>query len=159
AVAVHVTETDVARVRYLDGPGERLERTDDAVPVEVRDRDVAGGVDLKRQVEPAFAALRLRLQGVETPVGGVADLDFVADVVLAGHLVNAAFGLRVRDQHPGLGEGGGRPKIEERAAAPIDNPEAGVLAVPTAIGVGGGGVGGVIGVLARAVGLGRAVAS
>ena len=92
-------------------------------------------------------------------MGGVADLDFVADMMLAGHLVNAAFGLGVGDEHAGLGEGGRGPEIQERAAAAIGDPKAGILAVPAAVGLRIGGVVVVVRVFARAVGLGRAVAA
>ena len=145
---MHVAKPDVARVGYLDRPREGLKRANDAVHVEVGDANVAGGGDLQRQVKPAFAALRFRLQGVETPVSGVADLDLVVDVMLARHLVNAASGLGVRDEHAGLSERRGGPNIQKRAAASIGDPKAGVLTVPAAIGIGVGRMVAVVGVFA-----------
>ena len=92
AVNVNVAEANVVGVRYLDGVKKRLIAADDAVAVIVGDGDIAGVVDGKRKAERAFAAFFFGLQGVDLPVGGVLELYFVADVVLAGKLVDAAFG-------------------------------------------------------------------
>ena len=151
AVAVYVAKADVLRIGNLHRVGERLKRADHAVDVKVRDRDVAGAVDLERQGKAAFAALLLGLQRVDAPVGDVVHLDFVANVVLARHLVDAPLGGSVGHQHAGLCERAGRPDVEECAAAAIRDPEAGILPVPAAIEVGVGGVRVVVRILTAAL--------
>src|ERR1017187_943600 len=159
AVAVQIAEMDVAGVGYGDGPRKRLEGTNHPVGVEIGEGDVAGRINLNRQREAAFAPFLLGLRGVKAPAGGVGYLDFAADVVLAGNLVGAAPGLSIRHEHSGLGKGRGGPNIEEGAAAAIGDPEAGILAVPMAIGIGVGRVAVVVRVLAGAIRLGRAVSA
>src|SRR6266404_5200157 len=136
AVAVQIEETDVPRVGKLDGPGKRLEGTDDAVAVEIGEGNIVGRLDFDGQCEAAFTPFLLGLQGIELPVGGVSHLDFIADMMLARDLAGPARRLRIGDEHAGMGEGRGRPDIQERATTAVRHPEAWVLAVPVAIGVG-----------------------
>src|ERR1035437_2965528 len=159
AVAMKIAKTNVARVGNFHRPWKRLIGTDDAVAVEIGESNVVGRINFNRQCKPAFAPFLFGLQRVKAPMGGIARLNFVADMMLARNLVGAAFSLGVGDEHTSLGKGRGRPKVEERAAAAVGDPEAWVLAVPMAIWVGIGGVIVVIWILAGTVRQGRAVAT
>ena len=79
--------------------------------------------------------------------------------MLARNLVGTTFSLGIRDKHASLGERRGSPNVEERAAAAIGNPEAGVLAVPVTIWIGIGGVIVVIRILPGTIRQGRAVST
>src|ERR1035437_8992837 len=129
-----------------------------AVAMKLAKSNVVGRINFNRQRKPAFAPLLFGLQRIKAPMGGIAHLNFVADMMLARNLVGAAFSLGVGDEHTSLSVGRRRPKVEERAAAAVGDPEAWVLAVPMAIWVGIGGVAVVIWVLAGTVRQGRAVA-
>ena len=130
----NVAKADVLRIGNFHRVGERLKRADHAIDVQkVRDRNVAGAIDLQRQREAALATLLLGLQRVDAPVGDIVHLHFVANVVFARHLVNAPLGGSVGHQHPRLCERAGRPDVEECAAAPVCDPEARILPVPAAI--------------------------
>src|ERR1019366_5852754 len=71
AVAVKITETDVPRVGYFDGPREWLEGTDDAVAVEIGEGNIVGRIIFNRQGKAAFAPFFLGLQGIKAPVSGI----------------------------------------------------------------------------------------
>src|SRR5208282_6279528 len=104
---------DVPRVGHLDGPGKRLEGTNNTVGVEIGEGNVARRINFNRQGEAALAPLFLRLQRVKAPAGCVLYLDFVADMMFARDLVGAAFSLGIRHDHAGLGKGRWGPNIEE----------------------------------------------
>src|SRR5579871_664504 len=87
------------------------------------------------------------------------DLDLIPHMVFARHLIDAAFGRSVRNQHPGLREGAWRPDIEKRAATARSHPEARILPVPAAIQVGSGGVRVVVNTGAAAIEIRSAVAA
>src|ERR1022692_3002792 len=89
AVTVKIAESDVMRAGDFDGPRKRPGGTDDAIAVKIGEGDVATGFNFNRQAEAAFAAFFFRLQSIEAPVGRMAHLDFVADMVLTRNLVNA----------------------------------------------------------------------
>src|SRR5215467_3388346 len=80
-------------------------------------------------------------------------------MMLAGHLVNAAFRLRIRDKHAGFGESRWSPDVEESSAAVVANPQAWILAIPPAIWIRIRGMVRVVRVFPRAIGLRGAVAA
>src|SRR6266481_7601212 len=137
---MHVPEPDVFGARNLDRVRKWLVAADHAIYVEIGDGDVAGVSNVERQSKSALASLLFRLQGVNLPVGSVAQNHFVADVVFAGEFVDAAAGGSVRNVDACLGKSAGRPDVDERAATTIGYPKAGILGVPAAIDIGIGGV-------------------
>ena len=79
------------------------------------------------------------MEPVDLPIGRIAQLHLITEVVLAGHRIHAALGRGVRDVHAGLREGARRPDILERSSATVGDPKAGILRIPAALGVGIGG--------------------
>src|ERR1035437_344350 len=122
AVAMKIAKTNVARVGNFHRPRKRLIGTDDAVAVEIGESNVVGRINFNRQRKSAFAPLLFGLQRIKAPMGGIAHLNFVADMMLARNLVGAAFSLGVGDEHTSLSEGRRRPKVEERAASSVGDP-------------------------------------
>ncbi len=104
AVAVKIAEMDVARIGNLHGPRKRLVGTDDAVAVIIGKGDIVRRINFNRQAEAAFAALFFRLQRIKAPVGRIAHLNLVADMMLARNLVGAPWSFGVGNHHPRLGK-------------------------------------------------------
>ena len=124
AVEVDTAEGEVAGSLHPHGVGERGLRADDAVEVEVGEEEVLAVLDQQREGVGSLSVFLLHLEGVELPIGGAADDDLMADVVLARHGVNLAGGRRVGDIQPGHGIGVGSPDALEDAAAAVGHPNA-----------------------------------
>src|SRR5258708_37102791 len=105
---------------------------DDEIEAEIGDRDGGGIAYLEWESKSALASLLFRLQGVNLPVGSVAQNHFVADVVFAGEFVNTAAGGSVRNVEAGLRECAGRPDVDECSATAVGDPEAWILGGPAA---------------------------
>src|SRR5215471_5320076 len=146
-------------MRDLDRPWKRLKAADYTINVEVGNGDVVRAFDFKGQSEPTFAALFFSLQRVNPPVRNVVQLNLIPNMMLARQFVNAPLGGGIGYQHPGLGEGAGRPDVEERTTTAVGNPQTGILPIPAPVQVGIGGVAVVIRVLTRSINFSRAVSA
>ena len=89
---MEVPEANIARIADFHRVWERHKATDHAVEEDVGKLDIDGTVDLQRQGFRAFFSLLLELQGVESPVRGVANDHLVAHMMLEGHGVNPTAG-------------------------------------------------------------------
>src|SRR6267154_1020464 len=151
AVAMKIAETDVARIGNFHGPRKRLKRMNDAVAVEIRERDVAGRIYFNRQTQAAFAPFFFSLQGIKAPMRCLSHFDFIVDMMLAGNLISAARRFRIGYKHSRMGKGRGRPEVKKRPAAAVSDPKAWILAVPVPIWIWIGGVIDVVRIFARTV--------
>src|SRR5260221_2695906 len=140
AVAMKIAETDVVRIGNFHRPRKRLKRMNDAIAVEIGERNVAGRINFNGQAKATFTPFFFGLQGIKAPVRGISHFDFIVDMMLAGNLVRAARPFRVGYKHSRMGKGRGRPEIKKRPAAAVSDPKAWILAVPVAIRIWIGGV-------------------
>src|SRR6266404_3016306 len=126
AVDVDVPKTEVMGGRELYRIREGSV-AGDTVQVEIGESDVARIVDVHGQTIGALPAFLFHLQRVDLPVGNVAQLYLVADVVLAGQGIDTAFGRGIRNVDAGLGEAVWRPDVLKSSAAAVGDPEAPIL--------------------------------
>src|ERR1700686_2413496 len=99
----------------------------------VRDQKIFRIANFEWHSKAALAALFFCLQREDLPVGNIIEDRFIANVMFAGELVDAASGRGMRHIQAGLSEGAGRPDIYECSATAIGDPQAWVLAIPATI--------------------------
>src|ERR1700692_3709810 len=114
---MNVAESYVAGIRYADCIFERLHHADNTVHVQIGKRYIGRVPYIERQGEAALAALLLGLQGINFPVRGMIQNDFVANMMLAGEFVNPATSRGVRNVYAGLRERTRSPNPNESSAA------------------------------------------
>src|SRR6516225_3417279 len=140
AVAVNVAEANIFRTADPYSVGKWLIAADDAVDVEIGERDVRRIPDLQRQSKTSLASLFFCLQGIDLPVGNVAQDNLVSDMVFARQFINASARCRVGDVKAGLRKSTRRPDIHKGSATAVGDPETGILAVPATVNVRIGGL-------------------
>src|SRR5580658_4891929 len=101
--------------------------------MEICDSNVAGVLNLQWQRESAFAAFLLGLQGINLPIRGVTQDHFISNMMLAGEFIHPSASGRVGNVQTCLSKCARSPDVDECAASAVRDPQAGILAVPSAI--------------------------